>query len=48
MFVVPLRQMLGAQGVDKSDVDFWALHPGGHRIVEVQFGFILCSLFYRI
>lgn len=29
-------QMLGAQGVDKSDVDFWALHPGGHRIVEVS------------
>lgn len=30
------HQMLGAQDVDKSDVDFWALHPGGHRIVEVS------------
>lgn len=28
--------MLGAHGVDKGDVDFWALHPGGHRIVEVN------------
>lgn len=28
--------MLGAHSVDKSDVDFWALHPGGHRIVEVS------------
>lgn len=48
VFVVPLRQMLGAHGVDKPDVDFWALHPGGHRIVEVQFGFIFYCLFYRI
>lgn len=29
-------QMLGAHAVDKGDIDFWALHPGGHRIVEVS------------
>ncbi|CAM9366673.1 unnamed protein product [Ectocarpus sp. 4 AP-2014] len=29
-----VEEMLGAHGVDKGDVDFWALHPGGHRIVE--------------
>ncbi|CAN0403346.1 unnamed protein product, partial [Laminaria digitata] len=28
--------MLGAHGVDKGDIDFWALQPGGHRIVAVS------------
>jgi predicted naringenin-chalcone synthase len=26
--------LLGAHGLDRADPDFWAIHPGGRRIVE--------------
>jgi predicted naringenin-chalcone synthase len=29
-----IKQMLDNIGVDKADIDYWAVHPGGKKIVE--------------
>jgi predicted naringenin-chalcone synthase len=29
-----IKQMLDNLGVDKEDIDYWAVHPGGKKIVE--------------